>query len=94
MSAMKQFIIRVCQWTLRKLQVFQPTVILWDEMSITEMVLADAGMCYCPLPVGPGHCVDLGYDFDGKLIAIKIWGDVSTRDRLNKLRADGQSDDK
>ena len=84
---MRDLIIRLCHWTLRKLHVFQPCIVLWDEASITEFCMKDAGAVYCPLPVGPGHCVDLGYGFDGELVSVKIWADVSTREKLNALRS-------
>lgn len=82
---MRNTIIALCQWTLRRLRVFQPCIVLWDNARITEFCMKDVGTVYCPLPVGPGHCVDLGYDFDGKLVAVKIWADVSTRDKLRNL---------
>lgn len=84
---MRQMLIKLCQSILRRLHVFQPCIVLWDEATITEFCMKDAGTVYCPLPVGPGHCVDLGYDFDGKLIAVKIWADVTTRDKLQELKA-------
>jgi hypothetical protein len=83
---MRNILIRLCTWMLRKLGVFKPCVVLWEAMSITEVLMADTGTCYCPLPVGPGHCVDLGYDFNGNLVAVKIWADVTTREKLDALR--------
>ena len=85
---MRRLIIRLCRWTLRRLDVFQPCVIRWNCMGgITELLMEDAGVCYCPLPVGGGHCVDLGYGSSGKLVAVKIWADVTTREKLNELRS-------
>jgi len=66
--------------------VFQPCVVFW-ELGVTEFLLKDDGIVvYIPLPVGPGHCVDVGYDFDGKMVAVKIWGDVTTREKLEQIR--------
>jgi hypothetical protein len=84
---MRRAIIDLCQWALKRLRVFQPCIVLWEDATITEFCLKDAGTIYCPLPVGPGHCVDLGFDHDGKLVAVKIWADVTTRDKLEQLRA-------
>ena len=82
---MKNSIIKLCHWTLRKLGAFQPQIVFWAP-DITEFLMEDVSVCYCPLPVGAGHCVDMGYDFDGKLVGVKIWADVGTRAKLDKIR--------
>ena len=81
---MRAIVIRLCQWTLRKLNCWYP--ISFEIEGVTELMLEDVPTVYCPLPVGPGHCVDLGYDFDGRLVAIKIWADVTTREKLQQIR--------
>lgn len=59
---------------------FKPGVFYHEEDRLTEIVLKDCFTVWCPLaPVGAkyaGHFVDLGYDSDGDLVGIRIWGTV------------------
>lgn len=83
---MRNLIIKLCKWTLRRYRVFEPCIIFWPEIGITEFVMKNAGTISVPLPVGPGHCVDLEYGFEGELIGVKIWADVTTREKLEAIR--------
>lgn len=82
----RDLIIKLCKWTLRRYRVFEPCVMLWPEIGITEFVMKDTVAVSIPLPVGPGHCVNLEYGFDNELVGIKIWADVTTREKLEAIR--------
>lgn len=71
-----------------KLGEFKPCVISNNEIGLTEVLLEDAMIVWCSLPIpgADGHCVDLGYDQNGRLIGVKIWASVSTREQLEALR--------
>lgn len=58
---------------------FKPCVIYNEELRLTEMVLKDVSIVWCPWGPTKGHAVDCGYDMEGNLVAIKIWDDVRTR---------------
>ena len=70
-------------WVFKPKQVlpsFKPGVFYHDDLSITEISLQDTCVVWVPLPSGfEGHWVDLGYDFDGRLVAIRVWSDVRYR---------------
>lgn len=54
---------------------FEPCVIHYPEGNYTEMVLSDVATVWCSV-----GSIDLGYDMEtGKLVAIRIDGDVSTK---------------
>lgn len=50
---------------------FKPCVVEYAGLRVTEMLLKDCTIVWHPY--GPVHNVDLGYDFDGKLVGIRIW---------------------
>lgn len=58
---------------------FKPQVIYNPELRLTEMILEDASIVWCPWGPFKGHAVDCGYSPDGRLVGIKIWDDVRTR---------------
>jgi hypothetical protein len=59
---------------------FNGGVFFNDDLKLTEIVLRDTAIVWEQLPCGlEGHWVDLGYDFDGNLVAIRIWDDVRYR---------------
>lgn len=59
---------------------FKPGVFYDEPMRLTEIILKDTGIVWCPLNKEGGHFVDLGYDFAGNLVGVKVWADVRTRD--------------
>jgi hypothetical protein len=57
------------------------------NLNLTEMVLHDSAVAWEKLPSGlEGNWVDLGYDFDGNLVAIRIWDDVRYRNKFGIMR--------
>lgn len=60
-------------WLQKK---FKPGVFYHEEDKITEIILKDCFTVWCPLARNTGHFVDLGYDQEGDLVGIRIWGDV------------------
>ena len=60
---------------------FKPCVVEWPNMQVTDVVLKDCLTVYRPLkiPGVAGHCVDMGYDERGELVAVKIWSLVGKR---------------
>ena len=67
-------------------RVVGPSVVCLNEGApATVITIRDGATIWCPLPSGPGHWVDVGYDFDGRMVGVQIWADVTTRDRLEAL---------
>jgi hypothetical protein len=60
-----------------RLPKFKPHVGFNEAMKITDIVLKDTSIVWCPY--GDPNTVDLGYDFDGNLVAVQIWEDVRFR---------------
>lgn len=63
-----------------RLPKFKPCIFYDERMQITELILRDCMTVWCPLLQNTGHLVDLGYDQEGELVAIKVWGDVRYND--------------
>lgn len=57
---------------------FKPCVMQYDEIGRTEIILEDTLIVWRPWGP-PGHCVDLGYAEDGRLVAMAVWDRVATR---------------
>lgn len=57
-----------------------------DPLKLTQLLLEDKPIVWCPAPGPKGHWVDLGYDFDGNLVGVQVWADVRTRADLEALR--------
>lgn len=58
---------------------FKPQVIYNEEIRLTEMILEDTSIVWCPWGPFKGHAVDCGYSPDGRLVGIQIWDDVRRR---------------
>jgi hypothetical protein len=59
---------------------FKPCVLYYEDMRITEMLLREASIVWCPWGPYKGHAVYCGYDMaTGELVGIKIWDDVRKR---------------
>lgn len=58
---------------------FKPQVIYNADLRLTEMILEDTTIVWCPWGGIAGHGVDCGYSPDGRLVGIQIWGDVRSR---------------
>lgn len=58
---------------------FKPCVFYNDDMKMTEIILEDTSIVWCPWGPYKGHAVDCGYSHDGRLVGIKIWDDVRER---------------
>jgi hypothetical protein len=70
-------------WTPR----FKPQVFYSNGMDLTQLLLEDGYIVWCPCPgCQAGHVVDLGYNEDGKLVGVQVWTDVTTREALEKIR--------
>lgn len=61
---------------LREKYAFKPRVMYYEAIQLTEMVLEDTTIVWTALFPEMGHAVDLGYDFEGNLVGIKVWKDV------------------
>lgn len=61
------------------LKPFKPCVIYNEQIKLTEMILEDTSIVWCPWGPFHGHAVDCGYSPDGRLVGIQIWDDVRTR---------------
>lgn len=57
-----------------ELPEFSPCAIFYPDGGHTELVLRDV-----PTVWAEGIAFDLGYDFDGRLVAVRIPGDVTER---------------
>lgn len=56
---------------------FQPCAIEYDGINTTEILLKDCMTIWKPWPHGsPVHSVDLGYDVNGDLVGMRVWGRV------------------
>lgn len=58
---------------------FKPCVAYFDDLRMTQILLADASVLSVPLkiPGVEGHCVDLLYDmYTDELVGVQIWDDV------------------
>lgn len=69
---------------VRPWPTFKPAVFYNEDLRLTEIVLEDTTIVWCPWRVtaSMGHAVDLGYDGQtGELVGVKIWDDV--RQRVN-----------
>jgi hypothetical protein len=55
---------------------FKPGVFYHEQDRITEIILKDCFTVWSPLARNTGHFVDLGYDQEGELVGVRIWGDV------------------
>lgn len=61
---------------------YRPGVFYSRETGTTELVLRDTAMVSVPHGYdGQGHVVDLLYDFDGELVGVRVWADVTKRHR-------------
>lgn len=61
---------------------FEPRIIYYDEMRLTEFIMADVTTVWSPwrATAHMGHAIDLGYDMEtGELVGVKIWDDVRKR---------------
>jgi hypothetical protein len=58
---------------------FKPQVIYNPDIRLTEMILEDTTIVWCPWGPFEGHAVDCGYSADGRLVGIQIWDDVRNR---------------
>ena len=59
---------------------FKPCVIYNGALRLTEIILEDVATVWHPWGPYKGHAVDCGYAMDdGRLVGVKIWGDVRTR---------------
>lgn len=67
---------------------FVPCVVFHAELQLTEVLLEDTIIVWCPLvlPGMKGHAVDVGYAPDGRLVGVQFWADVTNREALNELR--------
>lgn len=65
-------------WPLERPR-FKTGVFYNDDLKLTEIILEDTFTVWCPWGPYKGHAVDCGYGPDGKLVGIKIWDDVRTR---------------
>src|ERR1700677_4620114 len=68
---------------------FRPGVFYNDQERLTEIVLKDCFTVWCPLAANTGHFVDLGYDSEGQLVGIRIWGDVREQDSPTRFLLEG-----
>ena len=68
---------------------FKPCVFYDEQSRVTEVILKDCFTVWCPLAANTGHFVDLGYDGDGQLIGVRIWGDVREQDSATRLLLEG-----
>lgn len=62
-----------------ELAEFKPCVVYFDDMRLTQILLADAPAVSIPLkiPGVNGNCVDLLYDVrTDELVGVQIWADV------------------
>lgn len=58
---------------------FKPTVLELKALGLTVMMLEDTQITFQPWGPYKGHAVDLGYNSEGKLVAIQIWDNVGTK---------------
>ena len=72
-------------WGDRSLLIgeFVPCVIFHEEAQVTEILLEDTCTVWCSLTSDQG--VELGYASDGRLIGVKFWADVTTREKFWKV---------
>lgn len=68
---------------------FKPGVFYHREDRITEILLRDCFTVWCPLAGTTAHFVDLGYDAEGDLVGIRVWGDVRENDRPTRSICEG-----
>lgn len=68
---------------------FKPGVFYHEQDKITEIVLKDCFTVWCPLAGTTAHFVDLGYDSEGELVGIRVWGDVRENDRPSRSICEG-----
>jgi hypothetical protein len=73
----------VARWNSPK---FRPGVFYNEDLKLTEIVLEDTMIVWCPWGPYIGHAVDCGYSSDGRLVGIKIWDDVRDPKRINWSR--------
>lgn len=71
------------------LPTFRPGVFYHEEDKITEIILKDCFTVWCPLARNTGHFVDLGYDQEGDLVGVRIWGDVRDSGRPSRGICEG-----
>ena len=58
---------------------FKPCGVYNEHLRLTEIILEDTSIVWCPWGPYKGHAVDCGYSFDGRLVGIQIWDDVRER---------------
>lgn len=75
MQALKRLFI----WLTNREPPFKPSVLYYQEIGLTQMLLEDTFIVWCPWGKYEGHAVDCGYDRSGKLVGIQIWDDVRNR---------------
>lgn len=63
---------------------FRPRVFYCENLKLTEIILEDTNIVWCPWGPYDGHAVDLGYTFDNKLVGVRIWDDVRNRPERSK----------
>lgn len=71
---------------LEPLGDFKPGVFYNEELRLTQMMLKDTFIVWCPWGPYKGHAVDIGFDENGEIVGITIWDDVRTRDALEASR--------
>lgn len=62
-----------------RLPGFRPGMYYNEELRLTDIILRDTAVVWVPGGLFEGHAIDLGYDFDGDLVGIQVWGDVRRR---------------
>lgn len=65
-------------WKRHGIRPFRPMAIEFEDPGCTEMLLVDGPTAWKPWGEN-AHSVDLGYDRAGKLVGIRIWDRVLTK---------------